>query len=82
MVRINIMDVNDNPPVFVQQLYRFKIQENKPIGSTINLIAGNQDSDVVTTGQVMAADADVGNNAEINYEIEQGLFSIFTTDFF
>ncbi|XP_051834549.1 protocadherin beta-2-like [Antechinus flavipes] len=52
-VRILVVDINDNAPVFAQLRYEVQIPENSSIGSKI-----------VT---VSATDLDAGNNGEISY---------------
>lgn len=54
-VSINIVDVNDNSPEFLNKEYYFKVSENKPK----NLLVGT----------VQAQDADTKENQEINYSI-------------
>ncbi|XP_074147750.1 protocadherin gamma-B1 isoform X26 [Sminthopsis crassicaudata] len=54
-IRINVTDVNDNWPVFSQEVYRISLRENLPPGSSVL--------------QVTATDQDEGNNAEITYSI-------------
>ncbi|KAM4677089.1 protocadherin gamma-B2-like isoform 5-T5 [Discoglossus pictus] len=54
-IRLEISDVNDNPPVFEESSYILFIQENKLPGS---LIYG-----------VQATDVDLGDNAKIVYSI-------------
>ncbi|XP_068963502.1 protocadherin beta-15-like [Petaurus breviceps papuanus] len=54
-VRILVMDINDNAPVFVQSRYEVQVPENSPIGSL-----------VVT---VSARDLDIGNNGQILYSL-------------
>ncbi|XP_043840836.1 protocadherin beta-16-like [Dromiciops gliroides] len=54
-VRVVVMDINDNAPVFVQSRYEVQVPENSPIGSL-----------VVT---VSARDLDIGNNGQILYSI-------------
>ncbi|KAM9064823.1 protocadherin gamma-B1-like [Sarcophilus harrisii] len=54
-IRINVTDVNDNWPVFSQEVYRISLRENLPAGSSVL--------------QVTATDQDEGNNAEITYSI-------------
>ena len=63
-ITIHITDSNDNSPVFDHQTYNFVIQEEIPVGSYV--------------GIVKATDKDVGQNAEIKYQIDQGqqLFTI------
>ncbi|XP_068963511.1 protocadherin beta-2-like [Petaurus breviceps papuanus] len=52
-VRVLVVDINDNAPVFAQLRYEVQIPENSSIGSRI-----------VT---VSATDLDTGNNADISY---------------
>ncbi|XP_016328533.1 protocadherin gamma-C3-like [Sinocyclocheilus anshuiensis] len=64
---INVMDVNDNNPVFSQPLYKVKLRENVATGTTIL--------------SVFASDLDEGINCEIQYSIvghvkKQDLFTI------
>ncbi|KAB1280850.1 Protocadherin beta-8 [Camelus dromedarius] len=53
LVRILVLDINDNIPEFVQSLYKVQVSENSPVGSL-----------VVT---VSARDLDTGSNGEIVY---------------
>ncbi|XP_004381220.1 protocadherin beta-7 [Trichechus manatus latirostris] len=53
LVRILVLDINDNAPKFVQSLYEVQVPENSPVGSL-----------VVT---VSASDLDTGSNGEIVY---------------
>ncbi|XP_069469708.1 cadherin-6-like [Ambystoma mexicanum] len=68
-VNITLTDVNDNPPRFPQSTYQFRTLETAPVGHPI--------------GRIKANDADVGENAEIEYNIidgdDAGSFEI-TTD--
>ncbi|XP_048371362.1 protocadherin gamma-B5-like isoform X2 [Sphaerodactylus townsendi] len=50
---INVIDINDNPPVFAQQLYKVSLTENAPKGFSVV--------------QVKATDRDEGSNAQIIY---------------
>ncbi|XP_030001937.1 protocadherin alpha-3-like [Sphaeramia orbicularis] len=52
---VNVLDNNDNIPVFGESLYKTKIPENAPVGST-----------VIT---VNATDADEGLNSDIIYSL-------------
>ncbi|XP_022078661.2 protocadherin alpha-3-like [Acanthochromis polyacanthus] len=52
---INVLDINDNIPIFNESLYKTKILENTPLGTT-----------VIT---VNATDADEGLNSEIVYSL-------------
>uniref|UniRef100_A0A8C5CSV9 Protocadherin alpha-3-like n=1 Tax=Gadus morhua TaxID=8049 RepID=A0A8C5CSV9_GADMO len=52
---INVIDVNDSPPVFSKSLYKTQIIENVPTGTTVVIIE--------------ATDADEGVNGEIEYSL-------------
>ncbi|XP_070407735.1 protocadherin gamma-A2 isoform X8 [Nothobranchius furzeri] len=54
-ILINVLDANDNTPVFSQPVYKAFIKENEPIGTAI-----------VT---VTATDADEGSNSRITYSL-------------
>ncbi len=55
-IKIEILDLNDNPPIFNQKLYNFKCNENVPKGTII--------------GNVQATDLDVTDiNKKISYKI-------------
>ncbi|KAM6222710.1 protocadherin beta-7 [Rhynchocyon petersi] len=55
LVRILVVDINDNAPIFAQSLYQVQVPENRPVGSL-----------VVT---VSASDLDTGSNGEIHYAL-------------
>ena len=57
-VNLTVKDINDNPPVFGQQVYNFSIVENAQARSII--------------GSVHATSKDIGSNAEIFYSIIGG----------
>ncbi|XP_013196318.2 protocadherin-like wing polarity protein stan [Amyelois transitella] len=66
-VEISVVDVNDNEPVFKQQLYTATIMEDALVGTSVT--------------QVSATDADVGLNGRVHYELdskdrEEGSFVI------
>ncbi|XP_065255643.1 cadherin-6 isoform X4 [Emys orbicularis] len=67
-VNITLTDVNDNPPRFPQSAEHFKTPESAPPESPI--------------GRIKANDADVGENAEIEYSITEGdgsdMFGVIT----
>ncbi|KAM5169036.1 cadherin-6 [Callospermophilus lateralis] len=67
-VNITLTDVNDNPPRFPQSTYQFKTPESSPPGTPI--------------GRIKASDADVGENAAIEYSITDGegldMFDVIT----
>ncbi|XP_066481890.1 cadherin-6 isoform X3 [Tiliqua scincoides] len=57
-VNITLTDVNDNPPRFPQSAYQFRIPESTPPDAPV--------------GRIKASDADVGQNAEMEYSIIEG----------
>ncbi|KAK7926355.1 hypothetical protein WMY93_008665 [Mugilogobius chulae] len=65
-VTIVITDVNDNPPRFPQKMYQFTVSEGAAVGTPV--------------GQVMATDADMGENTDMTYLIKEGgdLFKVST----
>ncbi|XP_009692941.1 PREDICTED: LOW QUALITY PROTEIN: cadherin-9-like, partial [Cariama cristata] len=67
-VNITLTDVNDNPPRFPQSTYQFSSPESAPPGTSL--------------GRIKANDPDVGENAEIEYNISNGdgsdMFDIIT----
>ncbi|XP_063025237.1 protocadherin gamma-B5-like [Melospiza melodia melodia] len=52
-VRINVTDLNDNPPVFSKGVYEARVEENLPAGSLVL--------------RVEATDADAGTNGRVSY---------------
>ncbi|TSK45902.1 Protocadherin alpha-3 [Bagarius yarrelli] len=67
---VNILDVNDNAPVFSKPLYKTTIPENVPIGTTVVVLN--------------ATDIDEGLNSDIFYSInkrdQDKILSIFSID--
>ncbi|XP_059157764.1 protocadherin-9-like [Physella acuta] len=57
-VLINVTDINDNVPSFSENVYEFSVSEEARVGSVV--------------GTVTATDADLGDNAEITYELNPG----------
>nr|XP_019594564.1 PREDICTED: protocadherin gamma-A9-like [Rhinolophus sinicus] len=53
LVRILVLDINDNVPEFVQSLYKVQVPENSPVGSLVVAVS--------------ARDLDTGSNGEIVY---------------
>nr|XP_019951657.1 PREDICTED: protocadherin gamma-C3-like [Paralichthys olivaceus] len=57
LIIINVLDANDNAPTFSSSLYKARIYENVPIGTTVIVLN--------------ASDADDGLNAEIEYSFRK-----------
>uniref|UniRef100_A0A3B5KSF4 Cadherin domain-containing protein n=1 Tax=Xiphophorus couchianus TaxID=32473 RepID=A0A3B5KSF4_9TELE len=65
LVVITVLDVNDNAPVFTQQLYRASVIENSPQGTIVTAVT--------------ASDADEGSNSKIRYSIRNTLDDVRKT---
>eukprot|EP00079_Xenopus_tropicalis_P032103 XP_017945874.1 PREDICTED: protocadherin-16 [Xenopus tropicalis] len=57
-VLINVLDINDNPPVFPRPLYSVLLSEEAPVGSEVL--------------RVLAQDSDSGSNGLVHYSITSG----------
>ncbi|XP_056136472.1 protocadherin beta-6-like isoform X1 [Lampris incognitus] len=66
-IRVNVLDVNDNTPVFSKDVYSVMLKENAPVGTTVI--------------QVNATDLDDGPNGEVVYSfgnsVNNRLFKLF-----
>lgn len=58
-VRVQILDENDNKPIFDRHTFYFEIREDSSSDTTVN----------PTDAKVIATDADIDANAEIKYKI-------------
>ncbi|XP_023251895.1 protocadherin alpha-8-like [Seriola lalandi dorsalis] len=58
---VDVLDVNDNMPVFNEETYSVRLEENAPVGTTII--------------QVNASDLDEGSNGEIIYSLGKNVNS-------
>ncbi|XP_069510270.1 protocadherin gamma-A6-like isoform X31 [Ambystoma mexicanum] len=56
-VQINLIDANDNAPMFDQPLYKIQVLENVPTGSVL--------------GTVRATDMDQGTNSQVTYSFNK-----------
>uniref|UniRef100_A0A3P8T5W8 Si:ch73-379j16.2 n=1 Tax=Amphiprion percula TaxID=161767 RepID=A0A3P8T5W8_AMPPE len=69
-VSVIVLDINDNRPIFSQEIYEITIQENVPVGTTIF--------------QMNATDPDEDTNGEIEYSLGKTLrrkvYDIFELD--
>nr|XP_006998146.2 protocadherin beta-7 isoform X1 [Peromyscus maniculatus bairdii] len=54
LVRILVLDINDNSPEFVQSLYRVQLPENTPVGSLVVAVSA-RDLDTGSYGQIAYA---------------------------
>ncbi|XP_056149708.1 cadherin-6-like [Lampris incognitus] len=68
VVNITLIDVNDNPPRFVQSIYQLAVSESSKTGTSV--------------GRIQATDKDIGKNAEMLFTIVSGdgmdMFDIYT----
>lgn len=69
MVNIEIMDANDNPPLFSQPNYTTVVQEDKPLGHTILKFVVN-DADTVPNAEPYTFDFRSGNEGNA-FRLEQ-----------
>ena len=60
---VNILDINDNPPVFDKSEYKVNVNDSVAIGTNLVTVTAN--------------DADEGKNAILDYSIANGLDSVF-----
>ncbi|XP_068182544.1 protocadherin alpha-3-like [Antennarius striatus] len=58
-ILINVLDVNDNAPVFTEDVYSVMLNENVPVGTTVI--------------QVNATDLDDGMNGEVIYSLSNSM---------
>ncbi|XP_074912837.1 protocadherin beta-15-like [Buteo buteo] len=58
-IRIVVLDVNDNAPIFTQELYNGQVLENAAEGSVVL--------------RVVATDRDAGPNGEVSYQFSQAV---------
>ncbi|XP_077433283.1 protocadherin alpha-8-like isoform X15 [Vanacampus margaritifer] len=69
-ILIEVLDVNDNMPVFTKETYSAMLQENAPVGTTII--------------QVNATDSDSGSNGEVVYsfgsDVKDKIRQLFNID--
>nr|XP_019952661.1 PREDICTED: protocadherin beta-16-like [Paralichthys olivaceus] len=66
---INVLDANDNAPTFTKPLYRAKIPENSPKGTSVTTVS--------------ASDKDIGSYGEVSYLISPSkrlLYELFKID--
>ena len=68
-VKVEVLDVNDNPPVFSHETYKLYIEENMSSGSAFSDQSGIPHSQ--GSSHIEAIDADSGSNAAIRYELHQ-----------
>nr|CAD7400227.1 unnamed protein product [Timema poppensis] len=65
-VNISVRDVNNNQPLFTRESYVASIQEDTPVGTSVE--------------QTQATDADSGVNADLSYVIQKGGYEDFSID--
>ncbi|XP_017196598.3 protocadherin beta-2 [Oryctolagus cuniculus] len=69
LVRVEVVDVNDNAPEFAQLMYEVQVPENSRIGSQVATVSA-RDSDIGTNGQISyifsQASEDIRKTFQIN----------------
>ncbi|XP_030621265.1 protocadherin alpha-2-like [Chanos chanos] len=58
-ITVSVLDINDNRPVFSQEMYSAVVQENVPVGTIVI--------------KVNATDADEGSNGELEFSLSRNL---------
>uniref|UniRef100_A0A3P9AAK3 Cadherin domain-containing protein n=1 Tax=Esox lucius TaxID=8010 RepID=A0A3P9AAK3_ESOLU len=58
-VTVNVLDINDNPPIFSKSLYKASVYENVPIGTSI-ITLNATDSDAGPNGEVFFSFSTLG----------------------
>nr|XP_046262996.1 protocadherin alpha-3-like [Scatophagus argus] len=58
-ILVNVLDINDNAPVFSQEAYSVMLDENAPVGTTVT--------------QVNATDLDDGTNGDVVYSFSKSV---------
>ena len=66
VVDVDVLDLNDNPPVFVNKPYSAIVSRQAAVNSKVI--------------QVMAVDADKGSNADIYYQLVRGNGELFRVE--
>ncbi|XP_072006248.1 protocadherin gamma-B1-like [Engystomops pustulosus] len=68
LINIIINDINDNSPVFTQDVYKVSVRENIPVNSTILQVSAS-DEDEGVNGQITYSISNTANNILQSYEI-------------
>ncbi len=65
-IQVTVVDINDNPPVFRQEIYTARIPESNLVGAFVM--------------QVNATDEDIGDNAKIRYSLNEDVRHLMYID--
>ncbi|KAK3099997.1 hypothetical protein FSP39_013258 [Pinctada imbricata] len=65
-VKVTLLDVNDNVPKFIPEIYEIKLREDLPLG--------------VVVATLKAEDLDLGENGKIKYQLLYGVEDTFEID--
>ncbi|XP_044541044.1 protocadherin gamma-B2-like [Gracilinanus agilis] len=78
-IRINVVDANDNPPVFSQQVYRISVSENLPPGSSVlHVTATDQDEGV--NGEIIFSFQNIEEDMKLLFDLDEKTGEITTKD--
>ncbi|XP_060035613.1 protocadherin beta-2-like [Erinaceus europaeus] len=69
LVRIEILDINDNAPEFAKQFYEVQVPENSPIGSQVAIVSA-RDSDIGIYGEIFYAFSQASENIRKTFIID------------
>ncbi|XP_047209476.1 protocadherin alpha-3-like [Girardinichthys multiradiatus] len=65
-ITVNVLDVNDNPPVFSQTLYKISVYENVKIGTSI-ITLNATDLDAGQNGQILYSLIEIDQRKQTNF---------------
>ncbi|XP_015684114.1 protocadherin gamma-B1-like [Protobothrops mucrosquamatus] len=79
-ILINITDANDNPPIFIQEIYRVNLTENAPIGTTV-LHTSASDDDEGINAQIRYHFSNIPTNAQEKFSMDptKGIITLIKT---
>ncbi|KAM3840184.1 protocadherin gamma-B5-like isoform 9-T9 [Vipera latastei] len=79
-ILINITDANDNPPIFIQEIYRVSLTENAPIGTTV-LHTSASDDDEGINAQIRYHFSNIPTNAQEKFSMDptKGIITLIKT---
>ena len=78
-VIVNVVDANDNPPVFAQKRYRASVNEGSiPGTSVISLLISDLDTEAATQVEFFITSGDTGGHFQVGKTVD--IVSILVSD--
>ncbi|XP_054840721.1 protocadherin gamma-B5-like [Eublepharis macularius] len=79
-ILINVIDANDNPPVFAQKVYKVMLKENTPKGSSVIQVKAT-DKDEGSYGQISYRFSSIDNRARQKFHLDpqEGTITVMET---